>query len=306
MTRQVCVCIPARNEADHIATLLRALGQQSVAEPFVVALCINNSDDGTAEVARAAAGPAQGRYALEIMECQFAPNDAHAGTARRTAMDLGARLLAGDDALLISTDADCRPPEKWLAANLEHSAPDHIIGGRIDIDEEDPAATPAMMEMRRRFDAYWHAVRAIEDHIDPLPWNPAPRHGDHTGASLALTVGLYRRAGGVPPLPVGEDGALVRAAIAAGGRLLHPPAIWTRASPRTVGRAQDGMAQALLHWTEALARGESPAVPDFRHWQERARWRREQRPHLGTLLHEAEQRLPPLPCDIPLPGLEVG
>lgn len=300
MIRSFCICIPARNEVGHIARLIEALARQDVAGPIPMALCVNNSDDGTAAMAIGAAA-VTGRIILNIVERDFPPDLAHAGSARRAAMDLGADYLAEDRAMLLSTDADCNPPEHWVSATLDHAEGDRIVGGRIELDavEELP---PGLLDIRHRLDLYWAAVRAIEDTLDPVAWDPAPRHGDHTGASIAMNVGLYRRAGGVPLLPTGEDRALVLAALEAGGKLVHPPAVWTRASARVVGRAEAGMALDMQRLTHLAESGDSPMVPAFEHWRTRALWRRRTR-RRGTahLLPRFEALLPPMPCDMPLP-----
>ena len=300
MTRAFCVCVPARNEARHVSTLIEALRDQTIAQPVRLALCVNNSDDDTLAVARAVVGASDGKVVLDAIECTFEPALAHAGSARRAAMDLGAEWI-GAGGLLISTDADCRPPPEWIAANLAAAGEDMIVGGRILLDAEE-AAPASLLALKRRFDLYWEKVRAIEDAIDPLPWDVPPRHGDHTGASLALDVSLYRRAGGVPLLATGEDRALVAAAVAAGGRLAHPSAVWTRASARTVGRAADGMALDMRRWLEAIADDLTPRVPAFDHWRRRAEWRRDQRARDADVAG-AESMLPAMPCDMALPGL---
>lgn len=303
MSANVCVCIPARNEADHIGILIDALGSQNLRAPLNVALCVNNSDDDTASIARNAAALTKGQVRLAICECRFESAVAHAGSARRAAIALGADMLGEDSGLLISTDADCRPPADWVAANLAFAGNNYIIGGRIELDEQEASVSPAIFALWQRFSAYWRQVRMIEDSIDPVPWDPVPRHGDHTGASLALSVGLYRRAGGVPLLPSGEDRALVDAAIGAGGRLIHPDVVWTRTSSRIVGRAKAGMACDLQRWIDTQARGETPYVPSFAQWETRARWRRGQREGgSGADLAVIERHLPPMPCDMPLPG----
>lgn len=299
MTGRLCVCVPARNEADRIDILIGALAEQEVRFPIQVALCVNNSDDATAERAAQAAGRSNGRISLTIEVRTFEAGLAHAGSARRAAMDLGAALLSDDDYLL-TTDADCRPPADWISANLAAAATDHIIGGRIELDAADPDADPRLLAMRRRFDRYWHEVRAIEDRIDPSPWDTDPRHGDHTGASLMLSVGLYKRAGGVPLLSTGEDRALVEAAMAAGGRLVHPVTVWTRASPRPAGRAEGGMASDMASWSAACGSARSLLVPAYHHWHDRAAWRRARRV-AGLDVTLAERALPPMPCDMPLP-----
>jgi hypothetical protein len=302
MMPPVCICVPARNEAEHIGSLIEALARQTV-QTFAVAICINNSCDATYARIIDATVHSIAPFDLQIIQREFEPALAHAGSARRAAMDLGADRV-GSGGLLISTDADCRPPADWVEANLTHSAPDRIIGGRIELDGLEAAEAPAIFALRRRFDAYWQAVRAIEDAIDPVLWDRPPRHGDHTGASLALSVDLYRRAGGVPLLPTGEDRALVEAAIGAGGKLLHPNAVWTRASSRTAGRADGGMAADMRRWVDCATGGDAPKVPALSHWQDRAKWRLEARQALSaTAFLDAERALPAMPCDMPLPDL---
>jgi GT2 family glycosyltransferase len=308
MTPDICVCVPARNEAAHLVPLIQALAEQTYQTPFAVAICVNNSSDHSRAAAVAAASHprARARFTLEIIEREFEPAAAHAGSARGCAMDLGAALLA-DDGLLISTDADCRPPPNWIEANLAQFTADRIIGGRIVLDEREAAKAPAIFALRVRFDDYWRRVREIEDMIDPKAWDPAPRHGDHTGASLALSVDLYHRAGGVPLLATGEDRALVNNAIAAGGKLVHPEAVWTRASPRTAGRATGGMAADMRRWTDCAETGNVPTVPAFEHWEARARWRHASRQTMSpAALLDAEGQLPALPCDLPLPDAAIS
>lgn len=298
----VVVCIPARNEARRLPALLGALAAQDVAFPVNVALCINNSTDHSAQVAEAAVAKSGGRLRLNISCRDFPPHLAHAGSARRAAMDLGAEWLGDPDALVVSTDADCRPPAQWLSANLAYAGAMRIVGGRIELDEAEAEKWPQLFALRRSFDDYWDKVRELEDEVDPLPWDLPPRHGDHTGASLALTVGLYRAAGGVPPIASGEDRALVAAAVAAGGQLVHPAAVWTRTSARPTGRASGGMADEMNRWLASGHSANRPHVPAYRHWHCRALWRRALRPVLGQgLLMRAEDNLPPMPQEMPLP-----
>jgi hypothetical protein len=286
-----------------LPALLDALATQTVTFPVNVALCINNSSDGSAAAAEAAAEKAGGRLKVRIRQEEFAPHLAHAGSARRAAMDLGADWLDDEAALLVSTDADCRPPPHWLAANLANSRSNRIVGGRIELDEAEADKWPQLFAMRRSFDEYWQRVREIEDAVDPLPWDLPPRHGDHTGASLALTVGLYRAAGGVPIVATGEDRALVAAVVAVGGQVVHPPDVWTRTSARPAGRASGGMADEMKEWLATGAGDARPHVPAYEQWHCRALWRRAMRPVLGPgLLMQAEDNLPPMPHEMPLPG----
>ena len=302
MTARFCVCVPARNEAARLPILLEALAAQTVAGSVAVALCINNSDDGSAAVGHMI-GRRFARLDLHVDERRFAPEHAHAGSARRAAMDLGMAVLGSDGGVLISTDADCRPPPIWIEAILMAMHDDRIVGGRIVIDEREPLPEAART-LRTRWDRYWEAVRHIEDDIDPRDDDAPPRHGDHTGASLALGAGLYRAAGGVPLVAQGEDRALVENAVLAGGSLVHPPGVWTRVSPRTAGRAAGGMADNMVRLIGDAATGAAPRVPSFDRWTERAHWRRAHRTLSGGgAVVLAERDLPPMPHDMPLPEL---
>jgi cellulose synthase/poly-beta-1,6-N-acetylglucosamine synthase-like glycosyltransferase len=296
-----CVCVPARDEAALLPALLAALAGQSIPGQIPVVLALNNCTDRSVIVAREAQARYAGRLELLVSEQQFPPAVAHAGSARRAAMALGAERLKGAG-ILLTTDADARPPPVWIAANLAALAGGlDIVGGRLELDEQD-ALPPGVRHLRARLDEYWRQIREIEDEIDPVPSDPAPRHGDHTGASLAVTLAAYQAAGGVPLIPTGEDRALVRAVVANGGRLGHPADVWVRVSPRRHGRAAGGMAQAMDRLHEVAASGEVLLLPDFRHWRARAAWRRATRAARGiSAMLALEDGLPPMPHDMPLP-----
>lgn len=273
-----CVCIPARNEAKRLPILLEALARQDVDGIVPVAIGLNNTTDGSADGIEAAWLRWGGRLSIRVEAVTFEPALAHAGSARRHAMALAAEVVGHRlDAVLISTDADSRPPPSWVRANLAAlEAGAEVIGGRLEIDERDDLV-PRMAEARTLWDRYWKAVREIEDALDPVPWDPAPRHGDHTGASLAMRVETWRSAGGVPVVPSGEDRALVAAAVARGARLRHPLSVWTRVSARTEGRADGGMAAHMADMARTLDAGELLMAPSFDQWRRRAQWRRAQR-----------------------------
>ncbi len=296
-----CVCVPARNEAVRLPILLDALAAQTVAGCISVAICINNSDDDSLTIAETVAARHRGRLDILAERCIFTQTLAHAGSARGYAMAMGHARLGGTG-VLISTDADCRPPPSWIAANLAAIvAGADIVGGQILLDDAEPI-DPAVVAVRARFDHYWAMVRAIEDAIDPAPHDPPPRHGDHTGASIAIDAALFQAIGGVRPIASGEDRMLVVDAVAAGGRLVHPPSVWTRVSARTVGRAEGGMAVAMTDLAATLADGTVPRVPAFDHWRARAQWRHAERAAHGVAAMLAkEATLPPMPADMALP-----
>ncbi len=193
----LCVCVPARNEAARLPVLFRGLAAQSRPGPIKVIVALNNTTDDSHQVLAQARSDYCGRLYIHVEEATFAAELAHAGSARRLAMDAGLTLLPShDQGILVSTDADTFPPPHWLDNMVRAFARGaDLVGGRIAIDtaEELPKN---VLALRQAWEAYWEAVRAIEDSLDPLPWNPAPRHGDHTGASLALRACLYTRCGG--------------------------------------------------------------------------------------------------------------
>jgi len=298
---KVCVCVPAKDEEARLPVLLDALARQQEIDRLAVVICLNNTTDRSRQRIDAISAAYAGRLDVVVDECDFPPALAHAGSARRRAMDIGL-VRVGGNGLLVTTDADARPPENWIATTLAAvAAGADVVGGRLTLDGDEPVSK-ALAAARALCDRYWHRVRTIEDAIDPRPWDPAPRHGDHTGASLAIAASLYSASGGVPLLASGEDRALVTAAVIAGGRLRHHPDVWTRVSARRQGRAEGGMASAMA---ELETRG-APRLPHFSHWRERSAWRREYRRRSDEAsVWRAEAALPPMPCDMELATMEA-
>lgn len=300
----LCVCVPARNEGERIATLLEAIAAQSWPGIIPVSIAINNTTDDSLEKIGEARTRHAGRLDIRAVVTEFPAALAHAGSARRFAMTEGLRSLSSLEAgILVSTDADARPPVEWLSnivAAFGRGA--DLVGGKIIIDEEREPLPKSVSELRRTWDDYWSKVREIEDSIDPRIWDPAPRHGDHTGASLAIRADLYLACGGVPLLATGEDRALVDAAVAMGGRLAHPADVHVRVSPRTDGRAEGGMAAGMRDLFKAAELKNPLMAPAFDHWIERATWRKSlrQRPDGGASIAHHEARLPPMPHDMQL------
>lgn len=301
-----CVCVPARNERERLPLLLQALAEQDVEGPIPIAICLNNTTDASMEVIATVSRRYRDRLAVALEVATFPPELAHAGSARAAAMAAGMARLERSGGVLITSDADARPPANWISANLEAiAAGADIVGGRLVLDENDDIL-PGVAASRALWDRYWAAVRQIEDEIDPCPWDPPPRHGDHTGGSLAITTEMHRRSGGIPLIASGEDRAFVEAAIIAGGRLVHPPEVWTRVSARPFGRAAGGMAEMMKRMSDTASRGEAEMAPALRHWRERALWRREMRQDVcgASRFIEAEHALPPMPHDAVLAEID--
>ena len=251
-TPRAAVAIPARDEAARLPACLRALARQrsghgQAVEPSALAVLVfaNNCADATAEVARDLAASLP--FRLAVVEAVLPPGKSHAGGARRKAMDAAADMLGDPRAALLSTDADGRAAPDWLAANLAALAAgaDAVAGAFVPDPAEVSRLPPALRARERSEAAYAALLDELAWLVDPDPHDPWPRHSIHSGASLALTLGAYRRIGGLPAVPVGEDRALFKAVRRAGMRVRHCPAARVTVSCRLDGRAAGGMADTL-------------------------------------------------------------
>ncbi|KMO40747.1 glycosyl transferase [Methylobacterium variabile] len=254
------VAVPVRNEVDRIGACLRALaGQEAIgARGLGIVLFLNNCTDGTAE-AVAALAPSLG-LPLRVVEREF--SGAHAGWARREAMEAAAAWLdeAAPDGVILTTDADSRVPPDWVARNLAALARGaDAIAGTIALDAAEAARLPEALHARGRLEGAYEALLvALEALIDPVAHDPWPRHATRSGATLAVRLPVYRAAGGMPALPVGEDRAFVAALLRADARVRHAPDIVVVTSGRLDGRAPGGAADTMRRRCEAP---ESPCDP---------------------------------------------
>ena len=240
VTPLCAIAIPARNEADLITRCLEALAAQTVGpERFVTVVLANNCDDETADKAR----NFKALPNLIIDEVRFAPEAAHAGSARRTVVAKAASLSD----IILTTDADCVAAADWVEAMLEAFARGaDAVAGAVSADWEElqhqPAEALAIGELE------WHYLSLMaeaEAVFDPRGHDPWPRHAQNCGANLGMTRAMLERVNGVPSVATGEDRALIAAVEAAGGKVRHDPRPHVTASARMSGRASGGMADAL-------------------------------------------------------------
>jgi hypothetical protein len=242
------VAIPARNEAARIGACLDALAAQRDAAALTVLLLLNDCTDATEAVARAHA--ARAPFRLVLRHAVLPAGRVHAGEARGRAMDAGAALLereARPDGLLLTTDADSRVAPDWLAAiQAELRAGADAVAGQVDYDPAETARLPIALRQRMaQEDSYAMLLAELEARLDPVRGDGWPRHRMASGASLAVRLPAYRRAGGLPRLPVGEDRALLAALRAVDARIRHAPGVRVLTSCRTEGRAIGGAADTL-------------------------------------------------------------
>ena len=240
------IAIPARDERERIGACLDACAASIRASGLRVRtlVLVNGSRDDTA--ARALDWSRRRRLPVTVIEVDFDDALAHAGAARRLALELAAHGAPRTTALL-ATDADARPEPGWVGANVAHlDAGAALVCGRIAIEPREAVRLPARLDALGALEARWRrAALELEHLVDPDPWNPWPHHGGAHGASLALAAGTLADLGGVPLVPAGEDRALLRRARARGLRAVHADDVEVAVSARVRGRAKGGMADAI-------------------------------------------------------------
>jgi len=281
---QACVIIPAKDEAHNLPATLAALAAQvelsGAPMPSgcleVIVLANNCLDDTAATVRQAAACyPA---LALHVAELQLPIDLAHVGQARRLLMDAAAQRLeatAGPSGLILSTDADTLVAPDWLAAcRAEVAAGAAAVGGRILTrpDAPEPAeisiseagcleASPLAVRRTQLRDATYYLLRnQLECLLDPCESDPWPRHHQHFGASLALTVAAYRQVGGLPVVRYLEDEALWRALCRHDLPVRHSPLVRVSTSARQQGRVEVGLSWQLRQWAANALEHREPQV----------------------------------------------
>ena len=238
------VAIPARDEAAHIAACLEALDAQSGAQLSAIVLLVNNTKDGTADIARRVALRPGTR--LHVLERTLSLEQATAGHARQMAMEAAA-AVAGPDGVLLTTDADGQVDPDWLAANLAAIADGaDAVAGWVELHPIDWGHIPAKLhEDDARECAYDALLDEIHARLDPDAADPLPRHTQNSGASIAVTAAAYARCGGVPAIRSGEDRALIAALRRVDARVRHAPEVHVMVSGRIQGRSEGGMADTI-------------------------------------------------------------
>ena len=260
------ICVPARNEAERLPSLMRSLQEQTWLRahkrPLQAVLVLNNCTDNSRAVIERIA-PKLPDISLHLVEVRFAPEQAHVGSARRLAMDR-AFALAPKNSVLLSTDADAVPRYDWVEANLRAIASGaDLVGGHIVGDKHEEALLgPRFVRRAMRHLYYAKLVDRLASLVVPLPEDPWPRHSDHTGASLAVRSEVYAAVGGMPALPFREDITFVGSACRAGYRLRHPLDVQVTVSARLDGRAIGGMSDCLKAWMAAEESGAPHLVED--------------------------------------------
>jgi hypothetical protein len=183
----IVVAIPVKDEVERIGNCLRALSQQSGISRHQIVLLLNNCTDDTAVVVRNLTP----NLAVPIhqFEVTLPPEQANAGYARRLAMQAAEKFVA-PQGVLLTTDADACVYPDWISANLlalRQGA--DAVAGCIEIDPAEAALIPPKLhEDDARECAYAALLDEIEARLDWDSADPWPRHSEHSGASIAVTV----------------------------------------------------------------------------------------------------------------------
>lgn len=245
--RKIAVAIPALNEAERIFACVSALArQQGAGERVDVVVLCNNCQDQTADIVRTRFASAR----VHVREVSLLRPHNHAGWARRLAIEAAAETLDLPTDVLMCTDADTIVADNWIQKNLAH------LGHGFDAVAG--FAAPCMVEWRQLRPAHRARFNRLRKYHTLLAYlrrnrpgsltDPWPRHEYEGGASIAMTLGVYRRLGEFPTPPVGEDKAIFTAIRAIGGRIRHPLDVRVFTSCRYVGRARGGMADTIAAW----------------------------------------------------------
>ncbi|GAC1645239.1 MAG: glycosyltransferase [Herpetosiphon sp.] len=258
---ELCVIIPARDEAQYITNTLRSLFDQRDVDGtafdrrrFEVIVLANNCSDETAMLVRSFAA-AHPDLALHLVEKTLPPTMAVIGHARGILMDEAYRrfaYLGRPRGIIASTDADTVAAPTWVASIVSEMARGvDVVAGRIVTDSCDRAAlNPATRAYHLKDVGYRHLIAELEGLLDGVPWDRWPRHHQHFGANLALTAEIYGRAGGVPRLHTLEDVALYEKLGRVDARIRHSPAVRVTTSARCFGRTEIGLASQIKLWND--------------------------------------------------------
>ena len=240
----MAVAIPVRDEVEHISACLEALDGQIDGQVDHIVLLVNNSSDGTAVKARGFR-PRPGTR-LHVLERCLPVEYANAGHARRLAMEAAATLV-GRGGVLLTTDADSRVDPDWVSATLKAMrAGAEVVAGWVELNPLDWGRIPQRLhEDDARECAYDALCDELHGRLDNDPSDPLPRHTQHSGASIAVTVNAFRQCGGVPPQASGEDRALMAVLRRVDARIRHAPEVRVVVSGRMIGRAVGGMADTI-------------------------------------------------------------
>lgn len=217
----VAVAITAAASGERLGAIFQALAAEhdGAGEPLPVFAAVGDRLSAAAGAFEAV----RGQTGLKL--CLFArQSGARRGADGQAAIEAAVRHLesqkgAGDPVLLVN-DANAVPAPGWRAALLR------AVSDGADLAAAAPALRPGagptadgvlMASIR-----YRQLCVRLEELLDPVAWDPPPRHGDDSGASFAMRLSALRAAGGLPEGPVDRCRLLLARVRQAGGIVRHP------------------------------------------------------------------------------------
>jgi len=253
---KVSVIVPVRNEAETVYGTLMALnnqmahgGQSLNFNLYEILLLVNNCTDDTLTVCKAFQQQ-NPKLNLHIEYINLPKANAHVGTARRILMDAAYRRLmevTGEKGIIVSTDGDSEVDRFWLSQILnEFSLGVDVVGGRILC--ADVPQTAKLHHLRNV--GYRHLKARLESEIDPCRTNPWPHHFQCYGPSLAVSCGMYHKAGRIPAIPFLEDEEFRKALKRMDAKIRNSPHVKVYTSSRMDGRVSFGFSVQLQQWAE--------------------------------------------------------
>lgn len=256
---EICAIVPVRNEAETLRTTLEALayqtdlhGERFHPKRYEIIVLANNCSDDSAAIARDFASQ-HPQLALHVVEVTLPPTQAYIGRVRKMLMDEAyhrLHSLGRRRGVIASTDGDSQVNSDWIAANLyEINRGVDAVGGRILTQSTQRAALHTDVKAcYLREVGYRYLIAELESYLNPNPYDSFPRHFQHYGASLAVTVEMYALAGGLPPVRTPEDEAFYRALLRVNAQFRHSPLVKVVTSARQTGRSDVGLANQLNQW----------------------------------------------------------
>ena len=197
------VVVPARNEADTLPKTLPTLLEQDYDGEFRIVLVDDQSEDGTADVARQLAGETNAEHRLEVIEGGPLPSG---WTGKLWAMQQGVSAEGSEEEeLLLFTDADIEHPHNSL-----RSLTAKLVDEDLDL---------ASLMVQLRTDASWEkflipAFVYFFCKLYPFRWvnRPGSRTAGAAGGCLLLRRKALENAGGLAGISdrIIDDCALAR------------------------------------------------------------------------------------------------
>lgn len=203
----ISVIIPTYNEERNIERCLRSLEKQTIPRSqFEVIVVDGQSKDRTVEIA--------GRYADRVIQ-QVSKG---VGGARND----GAKIARGR--VIVSTDADCLPPPRWLENISKCFKDDRVLAATgllkpvlDDLDDAERAAYNVLFETSNLFILIAAKLRFY--HL--------------CGANTAFDRDVFNKVGGYSDLPYSDDIEIVRR-LKPLGRIAVSKEIWVHYSVRRI------------------------------------------------------------------------